>query len=64
MPLKLRKRYGVGEGCFFFGCCYLTVDFAMAASQNDVCLHNSTKVSYNDLVLRRLFDKDESNKKI
>ncbi len=38
--------------------CYITVDFAMAASQfTNLSLNNSTNVSYNDLVFQMFHDK-------
>ncbi len=40
-------------------CCYITVDFVTAASQNGVSI---AYVSYNDLVLRLVYNIDEINK--
>jgi hypothetical protein len=42
-------------------CCYKTVDFAMAASQNGVCITQGK--CHNDLVSQFLYDKRLNNKK-
>jgi hypothetical protein len=44
-------------------CCYITVDFVTAESQESVCMTQEMCYMYNDLVSKRFTVKDESNKK-